>query len=182
MDLKQMVLDQVMGGLSDKIGGSTGASKSQVEEVIGAAMPAIIGALGKNVSSSDGASSLDNALSKDHDGSLLSNLGALFGGGDVNTDGSKILSHILGNDKQALSSSVSKKTGVDSATVLKILSFVAPLVLAYLGKKKQQDNLDTGGLADELKKQGSLLDVAKNMLDRNNDGHIVDDILGNFTK
>lgn len=185
MNLQELVLGTVKDQLADKIGASTGVDGGQVSDVIEAALPDILKGLQKNTSSSSGAEALDSAITKDHDGSLLDSLGSLFGGSDSNSDGGKILDHVLGQARTKVEQRASKKSGVDIATVAKILTFVAPLVLAYLGRQKKHDSLDSGGLQDMLQKQdvkGGLLDMAKDFIDKNNDGSVVDDVLGMLKK
>lgn len=185
MDLQQLVLDTLNGGAEEQISTKTGASPSQISDVISAALPVLVGKLGQNASSSDGADALDKTLAKHHDGSLLDNLSSLFGDNQSqNNDGNSILSHVFGSQKSAVEQKVAKKSGVDVKTVAMILSFVAPLVLAHLGKKKQQDNLDAGGLGSILTSQkgGGLMDLATKFLDKNNDGSILDDVVGMFSK
>ena len=188
MDLSSIIGDVIKGNVADKIGKQTGADQAQVESVISAALPVILGQLANNTSSKEGAEQLDAAVAKDHNGgSLFESLGSLFGGGQTNADGGKILEHVLGDKQASANDAISQKTGVDAATVAKILTFVAPLVLAYLGKRKAQGNLDAGGLSDMLDKQTSpsgnpLSQIATSILDKNGDGNIVDDLIGGFFK
>ena len=110
-------------------------------------------------------------------------MGGLFAGGDRNNDGGKIIEHVLGDRQSSANETIANKTGIDAATVAKILTFLAPLVMAYLGKKKSSDNLDAGGLSDLLKQQktdngGLLSDLATAVLDKNKDGSMLDDVIG----
>lgn len=144
--------------------------------------------MANNTSTDKGAQQLDATVAKHHTGgSLLESLGGLFAGGDTNSDGSKILDHVLGNKKDTAHTTIAKQVGIDAATVAKILTFLAPLVMAYLGKKKTNDNLDSGGLSDILSQQTSpsgspLSQLATAVLDKNGDGSFVDDLLGGLFK
>lgn len=188
MDVQSILTDITKGNVSDKIGQATSTDQSTVEQVIQAGLPVILGQMGNNASTEEGAAKLDTAVAKDHTrGSLLDSLSGLFAGGDSNTDGGKILDHVLGDSKSKAADTISKQTGVDPATVIKILTFLAPLVMAYLGKKKTTDNLDAGGLSDLLKNQKSadgnpLMDIATAMLDKNKDGSFLDDVVGGLFK
>ncbi len=62
-----------------------------------------------------------------------------------------------------------QKTGIDSQKIMQVLAFLAPLVMAYLAKKKASDSLDKGGLSDILTKQTSsdgtsLIDIVGNVI------------------
>ncbi|HRF38840.1 MAG TPA: DUF937 domain-containing protein, partial [Saprospiraceae bacterium] len=65
----------------------------------------LVSALARNASTEQGAAALSNALDRDHDGSILSNLAGLLGGQAPAQDnralnGAGILNHILG-DRQS---------------------------------------------------------------------------------
>lgn len=188
MDINQAVKEILKGNVEGKIAESTGTDRSTVDRVIEVGLPMLIGMLGNNTKDEAGAASLDKAVEEDHTGdSLLESLSGLFSGGDKNEDGEKILGHVFGNETQNAAKNVSGKTGIDMETVLGILSFLAPIVMAYLGKQKKEKQLDSGGLSDLLKGQKSedgspLMDLATTFLDKNKDGNIIDDVLGMFGK
>lgn len=101
-------------------------------------MPEILGKLQQNTSG-------DNA------GGLL---GGYLSGGDT-ADGSNILGHVFGNDQSDLTNSLSRKTGVDSSIISKILPILMPIIMGYLGKHVSNKGVqDTGGLGSIL---GGLL-------------------------
>jgi hypothetical protein len=82
------ILDDIRGQLDDRtiegLAHQLGAKRDETETAIGAALPMLLGGLARNATrSSDGASSLASALDRDHDGSLLEQLGGALGGGDL---------------------------------------------------------------------------------------------------
>ena len=142
----------------------------------------------RNASSPQGAEGLLNALNSKHDGSILDNLGGLFGGGvdeNVKTDGDKILGHVLGQKRQGVESLIGQKAGIDAGSVNNILKVAAPILMGVLGKQARQNNVssqnDLGGLIGGLlggssaKKEQSFLE---SILDADGDGSIVDDVAG----
>lgn len=122
---------------------------------------------------------------------MLDNLDGVFGGGvneEVKQDGLGILGHVLGGSQNNAVKALSDKSGLDTNSVMQILQVAAPILLAYLGKQKQQKNIDsTSGLDDLLgglmgggkqpqqQKQQSMIE---SLLDGNNDGSVIDDIAG----
>lgn len=78
-DIRTQLDDRTIDGLARQLG----AGRSETETAIGAALPTLLGALARNANhSADGAGSLAAALDRDHDPSLLEQLGgALAGGG-----------------------------------------------------------------------------------------------------
>jgi hypothetical protein len=71
-------------------------------------------------------------------GGLLNDLGGLLSGGAAGSEGGGILSHIFGNHQPAVASQVGQKTGLDTAQAGRLLVLLAPLVLAYLARRRQQ--------------------------------------------
>ncbi|HUH46935.1 MAG TPA: DUF937 domain-containing protein, partial [Arenibacter sp.] len=176
------LLNSPMGKqLISGIAGQTGQPENKTADVLGMAMPLLLGAMKKNASTPQGAEGLMSALSSKHDGSLLNNLGGLFSGGvdqSVIQDGAGILGHVFGNKQASVESALSQKSGLDSNAIADILKIAAPLVMAYLGKQQAQSPTNAGGLNSLL---GGLLggqpkenqSLITTLLDANGDGSIL---------
>lgn len=127
-------------------------------------------------------------------GALGGLLGGLLGGGSGGGGGladllgggagDAILGHVLGGKRGAAESALSRKSGLSGAQVASILAMLAPLVMAALGKLQRSRNLDAGGLSDLLRgeqakvqqKSPEAASFFEQILDRNNDGSVVDDL------
>lgn len=177
---------QMIGGISQE----THQPADKTASVVTMALPILLGAMKRNASTEQGAAGLMSALENKHDGSILDNLGGLFGGGvneDVKIDGLGILGHVLGGSQDNAVRAVSRKSGVDANTVMQILQVAAPIVLGYLGKEKKQQNISSsngigdllggllGGGQEQPEKQQSLIE---SLLDGDDDGSVIDDIAG----
>ncbi len=169
------------------VAGETGQPESKTADVLGMAMPLLLGAMKKNVSSPQGAEGLMNALSSKHDGSILDNLGGLFGGGvdqSVKADGAGILGHVFGNKRGNVENALSQKAGMDSSSVAEILKIAAPIVMGYLGKQTAQSNVRDAGSMNSL--LGGMLggqpaqnqSLITTLLDADGDGSVLDDVAG----
>jgi hypothetical protein len=79
--LQQQLKEQLSGGLMDVLSQQTGATPQQTTKASSAILSSLMGALARNVSKPGGAESLNNALDRDHDGSILDMLGGLMKGG-----------------------------------------------------------------------------------------------------
>jgi hypothetical protein len=184
-DLLGSLLQQLGGGGVGEIARKVGVDSSDVTNVLGGAMPAILAGLTRNSSSSDGAAGLLGALDRDHDGSILDDVMGYLGGGGNLADGAGILTHVLGGRQTTVESAVSKSSGVDIASVGKIMAMVAPLIMGALGKAKRQQGFDASGLAAALGQQEqaarkvspSAVDMFSRMLDSDGDGDPMDDIV-----
>ncbi len=196
MNLSDLLSGALGQGIINDVSSQLGMSKSEASSAIGVAVPAILAGLTKNTQTAKGAESLNNALESKHDGSLLDNLSSMLQNksSEVQQDGNGILDHIFGANKAALEKGVAAKSGLSIQKVGPLLSMLAPIVMAYVGKQKRQSKTSAGGLGDLLggllgsaspatsKKTagGGLMGMVTGMLDKNKDGNIVDDILGSF--
>jgi len=147
--LSEMLLSQLGGDSMRQIGAAIGADPTMTRKAVSTAVPLLFSALAKNASSASGASSLLGALDRDHDGSVLDDLGSLlssFQGGA----GAAILGHVLGGQKSSVESGLAKKTGLDAGSISQLLVVLAPMVMGMLGKAKREQNFDVGGLSRTL--------------------------------
>ncbi|MCK8480672.1 DUF937 domain-containing protein [Psychroserpens algicola] len=170
------------------VSGSTGTDQNKTSSVLTMALPVLMKAMERNASTPQGAEGLMGALSGKHDGSILDNLGGLFGGGvdeEVKQDGSKILGHVLGSKQQGVEKILGEKSGLDAGSVGNILKVAAPILMGVLGKQARQNNVsssnDLGGLlggllgGSEAKQEQSFLEK---ILDADGDGSVIDDVAG----
>jgi len=184
-DLLGSLMQQLGGGGVNEIARSMGLSSSDVGNVLAGAMPAIMAGLTKNAASSGGAEGLFGALDRDHDGSILDDVAGYLGGGGNLAAGAGILGHVLGGGQANVEKAVSRSSGVDLASVAKIMAMAAPLIMGALGKAKRQQGFDASGLAAALGQQEraarqvspSAVDMFAKMLDSDGDGDSMDDIV-----
>ena len=127
---------------------TVGAEESNVKSAVGAALPALISGMQKNVSTESGASSLAKALS-DHSGDSTKNVASFLKNVDL-SDGAKIVSHILGGSKTSTTNAIAKQSGLTSSKVSQILSMIAPLLLSLIGKKNTGGDSSSAGLGSLL--------------------------------
>ena len=170
------------------VSGSTGTDQSKTSSVLTMALPVLMKAMERNASTPEGAQGLMGALSGKHNGSILDNLGGLFGGGvddEVKNDGSKILGHVLGNKQQGVEQVIGQKAGLDSSSVASILQVAAPILMGVLGRQASQNNVNSqsgitgllGGLlgGNDTANEQSFLEK---ILDADGDGSVIDDVAG----
>ena len=171
------------------VAGQANQPENKTAEVLSMAMPILMGAMKRNTATPGGAQGLMNALSSKHDGSILDDLGGLFGGGvdqSVMDDGAGILGHILGSKQSQVENALSSKSGLDAGSISQILKVAAPILLGFLGKQTRQQNVSSpdalngllGGLmggGSTANKQQSLIE---SLLDSDGDGSYIDDLAG----
>ena len=183
----EALLGLLQGQDLEKLAQQVGGSSKEVRNGVAAALPAILAAVNKNANNSEKAQGLNKAL-KQHDGSVLNNLGSYLQNPDLK-DGAGILNHLFGGNTQNVANAVSQSSGLDAQGSIKILETLAPLVLGVLGQQKKENNLDAQGISDLTSKLSSSLEGASgimgmitNFLDSNKDGNVMDDLTGMIGK
>lgn len=185
MDLLQGTLSEGMvEQLSKQVGG---ADKEKTAAAASGIIATLTGALAKNAQTTEGAASLNNALERDHDGSILSDvigmLGNQQGGSSSMLNGAGILKHVLGNQQGGVVEMISKMSGLESDKTGSLMTMLAPVIMGALGKTKREQGLDMAGIASllsgtvsEEKQKNPTMNLITSFLDKNNDGSIVDDV------
>lgn len=189
MDLMDLLQGQLSAGMLDQLSQQIGgADKQQTAAAATGIMSTLIGGMAKNAQSPEGASSLANALDRDHDGSILDDvMGMLSGQKEPPTEkalnGAGIVNHVLGPRQNNAVSMISKMSGLDRSKTGSLMTMLAPVIMGALAKKKQQDGLDAGGLASLLSGTVSnraqadpTMNMIKGFLDSDGDGDITDDV------
>lgn len=188
-DLMTSILGELAGSPMNQLSAQLGTDTRSTQTAVQAALPVLLGALAKNSTSSGGADLLSGALDRDHDGSILDDLGGFLGNASQG-NGAGILRHVLGQKQPAIESGIGKATGMDTSQIAKLLPILAPIVMGYLGRQKKQQGFDAGALAamlgaqqSQAQAQNPAFNVLSALLDKDDDGSVIDDLgsmLGGF--
>lgn len=138
-NLTDELFAQLEGAPLQQISQQLGIGKTQAAGAVSAALPLLIGALGKNASQPQGAEALFGALQKDHTGGgggIGDLLGMVLGGAQSRqTDGAGILGHILGGQQGRAEQHLGEATGLGGDRAGQLMKILAPIVMAYLAKR-----------------------------------------------
>ena len=188
MDLTGLLNNALNSDTIQQIGQQLGADEGTTSNAIQAALPMLLGGLANNTASQSGVSSLLGALDRDHDGSILDDLGG-FLGDYLSGRGAGILSHIFGAQEGAVERGVSQASGLDLSKVGPLLMMLAPIVMGAIGRARREEGIDAGDLPRELSSAAQqtgadqgLLGALSSMFDMNRDGSAVDDIAGMLSR
>lgn len=188
MDLLQGQLSKGMiDQLSQQIGG---ADKKQTAAAATGILSTLMGGLAKNAATPEGASSLANALDRDHDGSILDDIMGMLSGQTQPPvekakalNGEGIVNHILGPRQNNAIDMISQLSGLDQNKTGSLMTLLAPMIMGALGKTKRQEGLDVGGLASLLSgtvnnraQADPTMSLVTRFLDSDGDGDIKDDV------
>lgn len=136
--MSQDLVTQLQGAPVQRIAQQLGVDPATAQTAVTAALPLLIGALGRNISQPQGAEALFDALRNDHAGAggISDVLGAVLGGGqNRQTDGAGILGHIFGGQQPRAERAIGQGSGIGQDKAQTLLRLLAPIVLAYLAKR-----------------------------------------------
>lgn len=176
--LMEMLGKTLSGDNLSMISKELGADESTTQGAIGAALPALVGALSRNGSNQQGAEGILGALSQDrHDGGVLDNLSDFLGKKEYDQPrgGAGILGHLLGGQEERVRQGVSKSSGLSAEGSGQLMKMLAPMVLGALGKQQKSQGFDASSLMGFLggekesveKESGGMIG---RMLDQDGDG------------
>lgn len=180
--IKSQLTPEKIQSLSSSIGATPEQTKSAVSE----ALPMLVSALSSKANTNTGLTFLTALLDKNKDGSVIDDLLGMVTGGNSSAMGQVALQTILGNQSSGVENHVAQTSGLDSSTVAKLMPMLAPLIIGALAKTQSSQNLEAGGLASFLEKEGTSAATQTSsagqgllgaLLDKNNDGSVMDDVL-----
>ncbi len=177
------LFSQLQGAPLQRVSQQLGIGQTQTAGAISAALPLLMGALGKNTAEPQGAEALFGALQRDHTGlDLGSVLGAVLGGGAAAQDnGAAMLGHIFGGNQPRAETGLGQATGLGGDKAGQLLKILAPVVLSFLAQRfLSQGNANASGLSQILgherqavQQQGGLSGgLLGSVLDQDGDGQL----------
>lgn len=148
MSLIDLITGNAGNQVAEQAENKFGISKNQIIALMAVAAPVIISYLRKKSNDDlQEAEALNNALDKDHDGSILNDPSQVEA---RQQEGGSILSHIFGGEKANVENQLSQNTGISMDKIGPILGMLAPLIMGYIGKQKQQSGVTSGGGLGDL--------------------------------
>jgi hypothetical protein len=158
-----------------------GIEPAQASSAVGAALPLLLGAMGRNAQQPQGADALLGALQRDHAPAagggfdLGGLLGSVLGGGGGNaTNGAGILGHVFGGNSDRAAQGLSQATGLDSSKSSQLLAILAPIVMSYLAQRFANGG-NAGQLSQALGQEAQAANsggLLTSVLDQDGDGQL----------
>jgi hypothetical protein len=181
--LASSLFQQLQGAGLQQVAQQLNIDSGQAQNAVGAALPLLLGALGKNTQQPDGAQALLGALQRDHAGGGLDLgglLGSVLGGGSgsAQTNGSGILGHIFGSQSSQAAASLGQATGLGGEKASQLLQVLAPIVMSFLAQRflGSNSNADASQLGQALGQEHQQLQSSANplasLLDQDGDGQL----------
>jgi hypothetical protein len=160
MAIDVAAIEKVLNDHAGEIGAQIGTDPAQAQQAISAALPALLAGLQQQATPGSG---LQQAISTDHDGSILDDIaGYLQGTAGLSprtTDGAGILGHVFGDRQDGVARALGSQTGLNASSIGQLLPILAPIVMGMLGRSARTDGSSTasGGAPDLGSILGGLL-------------------------
>lgn len=183
--LSQQLMQQLAGGGLTQIGSLVGLDEKTTGSALSAALPLLVSALANNAAQPNGSQNLHQALTNDHDGSILNDVSGYLSN-PAAANGSGILNHVLGAQQNTVTQGLAQTTGLQTGQVAQLLQIAAPLVMGALGQQQQQQGLNPATLATFLSGQQQqaqqaspdLMSTLNSLLDTDHNGSALNEIAG----
>ena len=171
--LLETILKNQNGGAVKQLSNNFGLSNEDTVRALSQLVPALSRGVKSNISSQNGLDSLMNALSRGNHQQYLDKP-ENFNRPESIQDGNNILGHILGSKdaSRQVAHQAAANTGLDLGILKKMLPVVAAMSMGGLAKQSKSNDLLGGATTAGA---GGIL---VSMLDRDNDGSVVDDLVG----
>lgn len=152
--------------VSDQLSANLGIEKNAVQQMLPQIAPMILGGLKRQKDNYGGQERVDHILDKYGSADALDNIGDFFSSQVQNQSADPRLGGLLGDSGMQATNALSKQFNLDGSTAMKIIPMLAPIILGFLSKTRDQDGAGSTGIAS--------------ILDRDGDGSILDDVAEMF--
>lgn len=205
LNLLEMIMQAQGGKAAQNVGSQYGLDASQSQNAIAALLPAISSALKQNTQSPQGLQGLLGALQSGNHSQYLEKPD-LYAKPETVNEGNAILGHLFGSKEvsRAVAGHAAEKSGIGADVLKKMLPMVATMAMGSLSKQTQQEpsmasqlaglalgggqkQSGLGGLLGGLLGGGGArkataqhqqgMGLLGKMLDADNDGSMMDDVL-----
>jgi hypothetical protein len=154
------------GPVLQQVSQQLGVDGAQATQAIGAAVPMLLGALGKTSSAAAGSG-------PDLAGGLIA---SLLGDGNTAGTGSGVLGQVFGGEAIKVADLLGQKTGMDTGKASQVLAILAPMVMSYIANQLGSGNAAATG---QPASGGGIGALAAGLLDQDGDGKLgIGDVLG----
>ena len=155
MDMETIMKMMLQSGALDQVSGMLGVDGKRAESAVEYVMPMLLQGMQSQMKSEDTKYGFLQALN-DHSKQDTRDLRKAVQDADVD-DGAKIVRHLLGAQEEEVAAKATKKSGLDTKTILKIMAILAPILMSKMGQTaKTQTAKSSSG--DMMKVVGGLLD------------------------
>jgi len=165
-NLLTLLQSEFSGDAISRFASLMGESEPQTRAAVGAAVPAVLGALSRKVSTPEGATDLVGLLKRHgFDGNLFQNISSLWSQGgsltDISKTGAPLAASLFGAQQSSVADWISSSSGITRSSSMALLGMVVPFILNWIVKQASaRGGLNAASLTGLLGGQASWLATA----------------------
>ena len=178
MNLLDMVLDSRNSGSLQQLADRFGLDQQQVAAAVAEMVPALSSGLKQNLADPARADGLVAALQRGGHQRVIERPEQLAQSSAVD-DGNALLGQLFGSKEvsRAVAGRATEKTGLDSGLLQQMLPLVASIAMGSMSQKAGAEGL-LGARSEGGQEGAGLVGMLTNMIDADNDGSVLDDLVG----
>lgn len=174
MNILNTILENALNpNTLNQLSNKTGIDSNNLSSLISEIAPQLINGAKENLASNRSSSSLIDMISHTNIDDLNNNPEMI-----EQTNNSEMLGELFAstnNSEADVAQALSSKSGIDVSSIASLLPMIAPFVMGALNKQTNLGSQDTSNTND-------ITSMLTNFLDQDNDGSVVDDLLGMANK
>ena len=155
MDMETIMKMMLTNGALEQVSGMLGVDGKSAESAIEYVMPMLLQGMQGQMKNEETKYGFMQALN-DHSKQDTRDLRKAVKDADVD-DGAKIVKHLLGAQEEEVAAKATKKSGLDTKTILKIMAILAPILMSKMGQTAKTETARSSS-GDMMKVVGGLLD------------------------
>ena len=155
MDMETIMKMMLQSGALDQVSGMLGVDGKSAESAIEYVMPMLLQGMQGQMKNEETKYGFMQALN-DHSKQDTRDLRKAVKDADVD-DGAKIVRHLLGSQEEEVAAKATRKSGLDTKTILKIMAILAPILMSKMGQTAKTETARSSS-GDMMKVVGGLLD------------------------
>ena len=155
MDMETIMKMMLQSGALDQVSGMLGVDGKSAESAIEYVMPMLLQGMQGQMKNEETKYGFMQALN-DHSKQDTRDLRKAVKDADVD-DGAKIVKHLIGAQEEEVAAKATKKSGLDTKTILKIMAILAPILMSKMGQTAKTETARSSS-GDMMKVVGGLLD------------------------
>ena len=155
MDMETIMNMMLQSGALDQVSGMLGVDDKSAVSAIETVLPTLLKGMQGQATNTNTQQGFLQAL-LDHSATDTSDLKQAVKNVDVE-DGAKIVNHLLGTQQEEVAAKATKKSGLDTKTILKLMAILAPILMSRMGKTAKTQTAKANS-NDMLSVVGGLLD------------------------
>ena len=183
MGLLQTIIEAQGGAVVKQLASNTGLNTNDTVTALAKLLGGLNRGIQNNTTQATGLESLMRAIQGGNHQQYLQDSSSVFTE-SARQDGNNILGHILGSKdaSRALAGQVEQDTGISSGILKKMLPMVATMAMGALSKQTHSSSGALSQLLSGGQQSSAASSMLSSFLDADNDGSVLDDVMGMAAK